>query len=195
MKKILAIMLTVILALSLAVPAFAAKSVGGTVYFEVIVNKPDTSEGAADGATKNEKVTVKEDGEIEIAIEPVEGVEIKFEGWFFFKQNGSAAKEGVDYKIESVKLSDGTEAKEGVDYKIEDGKVVALNNELLEVSFKPLADGLHVSADSEYVPQPEDDKPPVSPPTADFSMAVAGLLFALVVLSGAATVVAAKRVR
>ena len=40
---------------------------------------------------------------------------------------------------------------------------------------------------------PGTDKP-VSPPTADFSMAVAGLLFALVVLSGA-SVVAVKRAR
>ncbi len=197
MKKILAIMLTVILALSISVPAFAAKSPGGNVYFEVVINKPDTSEGAADGATKDETVKVFEDGVIKI--KPVENVEIKFEGWFFFKQNGSAAKEGVDYKIESVKKADGTEAKEGVDYEVKEGQVIAINNTRLEVTFKPLADGLYVSADEEYVPKAddEDNKPstPEAPPTADFSMAVAGLLFALVVLSGASVVVAAKRVR
>ena len=194
MKKILAIMLAVILALSISVPAFAAKSPGGNVYFVVIINKPDTSEGAADGTTKDEKVTVKENGTI--VIKPVEDVEIKFEGWGFFKQNGSAAKEGVDYKIESVKLADGTEAKKGVDYEVKEGNVVAINNTHLEVTFIPLADGLHVSADEEYVPKADDDnKEPVSPPTADFSMAVAGLLFALVVLSGASVVAAAKRVR
>lgn len=190
MKKVFAILLTVILVLSLSVPAFAAKSPNGTIYFEVIVNRP--VEG--DDATETTKVTVKEDGVV--VVEAVKNQEVKFDGWFFFKQNGSAAKEGVDFEIETVKLADGTVAKEGVDYKVEDGKVVSINNVPLQVEIKPLADGLSISADSEYVPEkPGNDDEPVSPETADFSMAVAGILFALVVLSGAATVVAAKRAR
>lgn len=193
MKKLLAIILTVVLVLSFSVSALALKSPGGTVYYEVLVNRTNTGENS-DVA---EKITVKENGSLEIA--PVENDEIKFEGWGFYKQNGSAAKEGVDFKIESVKLPDGTEAKEGVDYEIKDGKVVALDNDYLSIEIVPLTDGVAVSelyegVDVEITPPTTPDKP-VSPPTADFSMAVAGMLFALVVLSGAAVVVSAKRVR
>jgi hypothetical protein len=194
MKKVFAILLTVILVLSLSVPAFAAKSPNGTIYFEVIVNRPVEDDSSSSDATETTKVTVKEDGVV--VVEAVKNQEVKFDGWFFFKQNGSAAKEGVDYEIETVKLADGTVAKEGVDYKVEDGKVVSINNVPLQVEIKPLADGLSISADSKYVPEkPGNNDEPVSPETADFSMAVAGILFALVVLSGAATVVAAKRAR
>lgn len=192
MKKILAIMLTVILVLSFSVSAFALKSPNGTVYYEVIVNRTNTGENSEVA----EKVVVKENGVLELA--PVENDEIKFEGWGFYKQDGSAAKVGQDFAIESVKLADGSDAKEGVDYEIKNGKVVAKNNDYLTVAIKPLKDGVMVSelynGVKVEINVPGSNKP-VSPPTADFNMAVAGILFALVVLSGASLVFAAKRVR
>ena len=191
MKKILAIMLTVILVLSFSVSAFALKSPGGTVYFEVVVNRTNTGENS-DVA---EKVVVKENGTIELA--PVENDDIAFEGWGFYKKNGNAAKIGEDLKIESVTKADGSVATEGVDYEIKNGKIVSKNNEYLTIEVKPLKDDVMISELYEGVDVdinvPGTDKP-VSPPTADFSMAVAGLLFALVVLSGA-SVVAVKRAR
>lgn len=191
MKKILAIMLTVILVLSFSVSAFALKSPGGTVYFEVIVNRTNTGENSEVA----EKVIVKENGTLEL--EPVENDDIEFEGWGFYKKNGNAAKIGEDLKIESVTKADGSVAKEGVDYEIKNGKIVSKNNEYLTVEIKPLKDGVMVSELYEGVDVeinvPGTNKP-ISPPTADFSMAVAGLLFALVVLSGA-SVVAVKRAR
>ena len=191
MKKILAIMLTVILVLSFSVSAFALKSPGGTVYFEVIVNRTNTGENS-DVA---EKVVVKENGTLELA--PVENDDIAFEGWGFYKKNGNAAKIGEDLEIESVTKADGSVATEGVDYEIKNGKIVSKNNEYLTIEVKPLKDDVMISELYEGVDVeinvPGTDKP-VSPPTADFSMAVAGLLFALVVLSGA-SVVAVKRAR
>ncbi|MBE6739919.1 MAG: hypothetical protein E7565_06335 [Ruminococcaceae bacterium] len=191
MKKILAIMLTVILVLSFSVSAFALKSPGGTVYYEVLVNRTNTGENS-DVA---EKVVVKENGTLELA--PVENDDIAFEGWGFYKKNGNAAKIGEDLKIESVTKADGSAAKEGVDYEIKNGKIVSKNNEYLTVEIKPLKDGVMVSELYEgVVPEitPPGTNKPISPSTADFSMAVAGLLFALVVLSGA-SVVAVKRAR
>lgn len=191
MKKILAIMLTVILVLSFSVSAFALKSPGGTVYFEVIVNRTNTG----DNSDVAEKVVVKENGTLELA--PVENDDIAFEGWGFYKKNGNAAKIGEDLEIESVTKADGSVAKEGVDYEIKNGKIVSKNNEYLTIEVKPLKDDVMISELYEGVDVeinvPGTDKP-VSPPTADFSMAVAGLLFALVVLSGA-SVVAVKRAR
>lgn len=191
MKKILAIMLTVILVLSFSVSAFALKSPGGTVYFEVIVNRTNTGENSEVA----EKVIVKENGTLELA--PVENDDIAFEGWGFYKKNGNAAKIGEDLKIESVTKADGSAATEGVDYEIKNGKIVSKNNEYLTIEVKPLKDDVMISELYEGVDVdinvPGTDKP-VSPPTADFSMAVAGLLFALVVLSGA-SVVAVKRAR
>ena len=191
MKKILAIMLTVILVLSFSVSAFALKSPGGTVYFEVIVNRTNTGENSEVA----EKVIVKENGTLELA--PVENDDIAFEGWGFYKKNGNAAKIGEDLKIESVTKADGSAATEGVDYEIKNGKIVSKNNEYLTIEVKPLKDEVMISELYEGVDVdinvPGTDKP-VSPPTADFSMAVAGLLFALVVLSGA-SVVAVKRAR
>ncbi len=190
MKKILAIMLTLILVLSFSVSALALKSPNGTVYYEVIVNRTNTGENSEVA----EKVIVQEDGTLELV--PVENDEIKFEGWGFYKKDGSNAKVDEDFKIESVRKPDGSEAKEGVDYKIENGKVVAVNNDYLKVEIKPLKDGVMVSelydgVDVE-IKVPGSDKP-ISPPTADFSMAVAGLLLALAVLSGASALMIAKR--
>jgi hypothetical protein len=191
MKKILAIMLTVILVLSFSVSAFALKSPGGTVYYEVHVNRTNTG----DNSEVAEKVVVTEDGTLEL--KPIENDDIQFNGWGFYKKNGNAAKVGEDFEITSVSKPDGTVAVEGVDYEIKNGQVVAKNNEYLAVEIKPLKDGLSVSELYEGVDVeinvPGTNKP-VSPPTADFSMAVAGLLFALVVLSGA-SVVAVKRAR
>ncbi|MBR2044433.1 MAG: hypothetical protein IJ946_08890 [Clostridia bacterium] len=191
MKKLFAVVLAIALVLSLSVSAFALKSPGGNVYFEVLVNRTNTGENSEVA----EKVTVLENGTIELA--PVENDEIVFEGWGFYDKNMNAAKEGVDFEIIGVTFADGTVAVKGEDYVIENGKVVAKNGEYLNVSIKPLADGLQVSelyegVDVEITP-PKDEKP-VSPPTGvDYSVVV--MLIALALVSGAAAVASAKRVR
>lgn len=191
MKKLLAIVLTVVLVLSFSVSALALKSPGGTVYYEVIVNRTNTG----DNSDVAEKVVVKEDGSLELA--PVENDDIPFEGWGFYKKNGNAAKVGEDFEIVSVTLADGSAAKEGVDYEIKGGKVIAKNNDYLTVDIKPLKDDLMVSelykgVDVEITPP---GGKPVSPPTGvNFNMAIVAALFALVLVSGA-TAVASKRVR
>ncbi len=192
MKKLLAIVLTLALVLSFAVSAMALQSPNGTVYFEVLVNRTNTGENS-DVA---DKVIVKEDGTLALA--PIENDEIAFEGWGFYQANGNAAQVGVDFDIVSVTMSDGTAAVEGVDYDIVNGKVVAKNNDYLTVDIIPLKDGLQVSELYEGVDveiTPPSDKP-VSPPTgSDFNMALIVALIALVSVSGATAVYAAKRVR
>ena len=192
MKKLLAIVLTVVLVLSFSVTAFALKSPGGTVYYEVIVNRTNTGENSEVA----EKVIVKENGSIELS--PVENDEIAFEGWGFYDKNMNAAKPGKDFEIVGVTRPDGTAAEEGVDYEIKNGKVVSKNGDYLNVEIKPLTDDLRVSELYEGVDvdinPPKDDDKPVSPPTGvDYSVVAA--LVALAVLSGAFAVVSAKRVR
>lgn len=193
MKKLFAILLTVVLVLSFSVSAFALKSPGGTEYFEVIVNRTNTGENSQTA----EKVTVSANGAIDL--EPVENDDLDFEGWGFYKKNGAAAKEGVDFKIEGVTFADGTAAKEGVDYEIKGGKVVSKKGDYLTVSVKPLKDGIMISelyegVDVEITP-PGGGKP-ISPITGvNYNMAAIAALFALVLVSGATAVVAAKRVR
>ena len=191
MKKLLAIVLTVALVLAFSVSALALKSPGGTVYYEVVVNRTNTG----DNSDVAEKVTVLENGTLELA--PVENDEIKFEGWGFYKKNGNAAKEGKDFEIVSVTFADGTAAVKGEDYEIKNGKVVSKDGEYLNVVIKPISDNLMVSELYEGVDveiTPPGGKP-VSPPTGvNFNMAVVAALFALVLVSGAAAV-ASKRVR
>lgn len=192
MKKLLAIVLTVVLVLAFSVSAFALKSPGGTVYYEVIVNRTNTG----DNSDVAEKVTVLEDGKLELA--PIENDEIEFEGWGFYDKNMNAAKEGKDFEIVSVTLADGTAAVKGEDYEIKNGKVVSKNGDYLNVTIKPLSDNLYVSelydgVDVEITPP---GGKPVSPPTGvNYNMALIAALFALVLVSGAFAVVSAKRVR
>lgn len=192
MKKLLAILLTVVLVLSFSVSAFALKSPGGTVYYEVVINRTNTG----DNSDVAEKVTVLEDGSLELA--PVENDEIDFEGWGFYKSNGAAAKEGVDFEIETVTLPNGAAAKEGVDYEIKGGKVIAKKGEYLTVTIKPLKDGIMVSELYEGVDveiTPPGGKP-VSPPTGvNYNMALVVALLSLVLVSGAVAAASAKRVR
>ncbi len=192
MKKLLAVVLTIVLVLAFSVSSFALKSPEGTVYYEVIVNRTNTG----DNSDVAEKVTVLENGTLELA--PVENDEIKFEGWGFYTKNMNAAKEGKDFEIVSVTFADGTAAVKGEDYEIKNGKVVSKDGEYLNVTIKPLSDNLYVSelykgVDVEITPP---GGKPVSPPTGvNYNMAAVAALFALVFASGAVAVVAAKRVR
>lgn len=139
MKKLLAVVLTLVLVLSFSVTAFALKSEGGTVYHEIIVNR--TNEGSS--STTAERVTVKENGNLEL--KPVKNDERKFEGWKFYKPNMKAAVVGTDYEIVSVTKADGTKAVEGTDYEVKNGQIVSKNNEYLNVTIKPLSDTVYVS--------------------------------------------------
>ena len=130
MKKLLAIVLTVVLVLSFSVTAFALKSPGGTVYYEVIVNRTNTGENSEVA----EKVIVRENGSYELV--PVENDEIAFEGWGFYDKDMNAAKLGEDFEIVGVTRADGTAAEEGVDYEIKNGEVVSKNGDYLKVKIK-----------------------------------------------------------
>ena len=58
MKKILALILTLVLIMGLSVPVFAAKSAGGTVYFKVVIVDGNDHKDAPAGATP-ENITEK----------------------------------------------------------------------------------------------------------------------------------------
>ena len=192
MKRLFAIVLTVVLILTFSVSAFALKSPGGTVYYEVIINRTNTGSNSSVA----EKVNVLEDGSLELT--PVENDEIKFQGWAFYKKKMNAAIEGTDFEIVSVTFADGTPAVKGEDYTYKNGKVTSKNGDYLNVTIKPLSDSIYVSElykGVDVVITPPGGKP-VSPVTGvNFNMAAVAALFALVLLSGASAVVAAKRVR
>ena len=75
MKKILALVLTLILVMGLSGPVFAAKSAGGTVYFKVVVVDGNKIKGTA----TESKGT--------------------FDGWVIYKADGTVAVKDVDYKV------------------------------------------------------------------------------------------------
>ena len=146
MKKVLSIILALVLVCSFSFSAMALKSSGGTEYHKVVINQTHTGSNADKAQTE---VVVKGDT---IDVKPVapkqEGA--KFDAIAFFKDAAAkvAAVLGVDFEIVSVKFnSNGTAAVEGVDYKVDkaSGKVISLKGELLTVEVKPLADNLFIS--------------------------------------------------
>ena len=98
MKKAIAILLTLIMIVGMAVPAFAAKSPNGQEYFKVVIVDGNDHKDAPAGE-KHENITetliVKNDKVIAKA-NPEKG---KFNGWKIYKANGQPAVLGVDYKI------------------------------------------------------------------------------------------------
>ncbi|MBE6728948.1 MAG: hypothetical protein E7568_01795 [Ruminococcaceae bacterium] len=187
MKKLLAVVLTVVLVLSFSVSAFALKSPGGTVYHEVIVNR--TNDGASSETA--ERIVVKENGELEL--KPVENDQRDFEGWKFFKPNMEAAVEGKDFEIVAVTKKDGSKAVEGTDYEIKNGQVIPKDGAYINVTIKPLADTVYVS--EVYKGVKIEFKVPdgtVNSPVTGASLSVVAILFAAVI-GGAALMLASRK--
>lgn len=98
MKKILALVLTLVLIMGLSVPVFAAKSAGGQVYFKVVVVDGNDHKDAPAGTTP-ENIThnnVNDGNTIKLKATESKGT---FDGWAIYKADGTAAVKDVDYKI------------------------------------------------------------------------------------------------
>ena len=89
MKKILALVLTIVLVMSLSVTAFAADSATGSSHFTVF------SINGNGAVTNSENITVGES--ITMTADDTQG---EFNEWIIYKADGTVAKEGVDYTIE-----------------------------------------------------------------------------------------------
>lgn len=186
MKKLMALILTVVLVLSFSVSAFALKSPGGNVYHEVIIDRTN-----ANGSDVDERVTVKENSDLEI--KPVGNDEKEFEGFEFFKPDMSAAEVGKDFEIVKVTKEDGSAAVKGTDYDVINGKVVSKNGDYINVTIKPLVDTIYVS--EAYKGGKADFNPPkgtVNSPVTGMSLSVVMMLVA-VVLGGVALMVASRK--
>lgn len=100
MKKVFALILTLVFVFSMAVPAFAAKSPNGTVYNKVvIIDGNDHKDAPQQDADKQENIThttVIEGNSIKVKANPNKG---KFDGWKIYKADGKPAVAGVDYKV------------------------------------------------------------------------------------------------
>lgn len=98
MKKILALVLTLVLIMGLSVPVFAAKSAGGTVYFKVVVvDGNDHKDAPADTTPDNITHTNVVDGNsIKVKADDSKG---DFDGWVIYKADGTPAVKDVDYKV------------------------------------------------------------------------------------------------
>jgi hypothetical protein len=103
MKKVFALILTMVLVFGLAVPAFAAKSPNGQEYFKVvIIDGNDHKDAPQQGGQQDDKhenithTTVVKNKSIVVKANPSKG---KFDGWKIYKADGKPAVEGVDYKV------------------------------------------------------------------------------------------------
>ncbi len=88
MKKLFAIVLAVAMVLTLSVSAFAAVSPGAKIYHKVTV---------INGIGSTPVIHTVEDGKsVEVVVDPSKG---DFDDWKIYKEDGTVAKEGVDYTI------------------------------------------------------------------------------------------------
>lgn len=187
MKKFVALILAVVLVLSFSVSALALKSPGGTIYFEVIVNR--TNQGESNKI--DEVINVKENGELELV--PVVNEEKKFEGWEFYDADMKPAEVGKDFEIVKVTKKDGSEAIKGIDYEIVGSKVVPKAEEYINVVIKPLVDRVIVNEAFKGV------KPNVVLPSGDVLSPVTGMSTSVVmmlvaaILGGAALMVVSRK--
>lgn len=187
MKKFVALILAVVLVLSFSVSALALKSPGGTIYFEVIVNR--TNQGESN--KPDEVVNVKENGELELV--PVVNEEKKFEGWEFYDAEMKPAEVGKDFEIVKVTKKDGSEAIKGIDYEIVGSKVVPKAEAYINVVIKPLVDRVIVNEAF------KDVKPNIVLPNGNVLSPVTGMSTSVVmmlvaaILGGAALMVVSRK--
>lgn len=100
MKKVLALVLTLVLVFGLAVPVFAAKSPNGQEYHKVVIiqgNDHKNDDGSLDDKHENITHTTVVDGnKVKVKSNSAMG---KFNGWTIYKADGTLAVEGVDYRV------------------------------------------------------------------------------------------------
>ena len=162
MKKVFALILTLVFVFSMAVPAFAAKSPNGTVYNKVVIVDGNAHKDApAQGDNKNENIThttVVEGKSIKVKADPNKG---KFDGWSIFKADGKPAVAGVDYKILGASsLSD------------DEIEIIPLATIVITANYNDVVTETIIVEDEE-----------VSPPTGDASVVVLSAV-ALIALCG-----------
>ncbi len=189
MKKILAILLTLVLVMGFSVSAMAVTSPGGVEYNDVYINR--TSTGSSSQTA--EHVSVKEGDTLELV--PGDS-ELEFLGWNFYNPDMKEAEIDKDFEIVSVKKADGTDAVKGTDYTIEGGKIVAKNGTVLKVVIKPIADKLYVSENFKGVDIKFNisDTESLSPVTGiDVNYTVVAILGFVLIASAAVAVVASKK--
>lgn len=179
MKRIIALVLSLVLVLAFAVSAVALVSPGGLVYRKIIVNRTNT--GTNSTQPEAFVVIVGENGTVTVV--PKESETLTFEGWALFgfwnvtTKKGTPAKAGTDYEIIEVKLKDGTPAIEGVDYRLDkEGYISAIDGKLITVTIKPLIDMLYVSEAYEGVEIIFNLKEPYSPDNGDTVAALAAMV-------------------
>ncbi len=92
MKKLLAIVMTLVLIMGLSVPVFAAKSpVADEVYTVLLVRDADDKVGYSQ--------TIKKGDTVKFACDPDKGT---FDGWNIYKADATPATVGVDYEVVST---------------------------------------------------------------------------------------------
>ena len=95
MKKIIALVLSLVLVMGLSVTGFAAESPSGEqVYSVTFINGVGASKANA---------AVNKDGTYAVKADTSKG---KFDGWVVYKADGTVAKEGVDYVFASGSAKD-----------------------------------------------------------------------------------------
>ena len=189
MKKILAILLTLVLVMGFSVSAMAVVSPGGVKYNDVYINRTSTGESSQ----TVEHVSVKEGNTLELV--PGDS-KLEFIGWNFYTPDMEEAEIGKDFEIISIKKSDGTDAVEGKDYTIKGGKIVAKDGIILNVTIKPLVDVLYVSENFKGVDIKFNisDTESLSPVTGiDVNYTVVAILGFMLLASATVAVVASKK--
>jgi hypothetical protein len=98
MKKVFAIILTIVLVMGLSIPAFAAKSPGGTVYHKVVVVDGNDHKDAPAGSTPENIThkTVVEGDKVKVTATEGKGT---FDNWVIYKADGTPAVAGEDYRL------------------------------------------------------------------------------------------------
>lgn len=95
MKKIMALVLSLVLVMGLSVTAFAAESPSGEQVFSItFINGVGAAKANA---------AVNKDGTYTVKADTSKG---KFDGWVVYKADGTVAKEGVDYVFTSGSAND-----------------------------------------------------------------------------------------
>jgi hypothetical protein len=97
MKKFFAILLTLVLVMSMSVPAFAAKSPEGKPVFQVhFIDGADDDKGVTQRVEKDKQGN---DATAVVFTFKADEKKGKFDGWVIYKANGQVAVEGVDYRV------------------------------------------------------------------------------------------------
>ena len=97
MKKIITMILTLVLVMSMSVPAFAAKSPEGKPVLQVhFIDGADDDKGVTQRIEKDKQSNDETAVKLTFKADEKKG---EFDGWIIYKANGQVAVEGVDYRV------------------------------------------------------------------------------------------------